>query len=79
MKIKIDGLFWMSLFLSELCVLIIELCCVGWDIAILWMSSQFFTSVPGLVGSTEREKIISGDQCLGQLVHFEGKGQGQKV
>ena len=44
-----------------------------------WCPASFFTRVPGLVGSIEREKVIAGDQCLGQLVHFWGRGQGQKV
>lgn len=55
-KIRIDGLLWVALFLSKLYVLIIELCCVEWGIAIMWLSSQFFTSVASLVGSRERER-----------------------
>ena len=51
----------MSLF--GFCFLVIGQCCVDWGMTIVWVSNQFFTNQPGLVGSTQREKV--GDECLG--------------
>ena len=80
MKIRIDGLLWVSLFLSELCVLIIELCCVGWGMAIIWLvSSQFFTSVPDLFGSVERERKSLLEISVWQVnTFFGGGGRGRR-
>lgn len=61
MKTGIGGFFWMSLF--GFCFLVIGQCCVDWGMTIVWVSNQFFTNQPGLVGSTQREKV--GDECLG--------------
>lgn len=48
----------MSFLLSGLCFDNVE-----WGMTTV--SSQFFTKVPGQVGSIERETVIPGDQCLG--------------
>ena len=48
----------MSLF--GFCFLVIGQCCVDWGMTIVWVSNQVFTNQPGLVGSTQREKVRVG-------------------